>query len=375
MKGKWMNVLYYILVLTAFGYVGFRGAQVSEESPFISEPVSFAIVLVAMFVMFLLQIILHEGGHLVAGLLSGYRFVSFRIGSLTWVKTGDGKVALKRMNVQGTGGQCLLCPPDVPTEKCPYKLYHLMGGLTNLVLGAIGILLAILLPENRAVFCLCELFGVVGIVLGLTNLIPFRVGGMQNDGYNLWDLRDNMTAKECINLVLSLNALITVADSYADLPESLVSKVKSMDFSQMDLSNSSIANAFNMQAGLYFAEGDYEMAHRLQEQMLQSADVLPLFKNEAKCECLYYELTHGASSETIEQMYDKNLQKYIKTTSIYPSRQRLMYAYYALYLNDEKKAADCMKQLEKMIETYAIKADARMELATAQGLKAVHAMQ
>ena len=33
-----------------------------------------------------LQIIIHEGGHLVAGLLMGYRFVSFRVFSLTLVR-------------------------------------------------------------------------------------------------------------------------------------------------------------------------------------------------------------------------------------------------------------------------------------------------
>ena len=38
-----------------------------------------------------LQVVLHEAGHLVCGLASGYRFVSFRIFSFTWIRQG-GKV-------------------------------------------------------------------------------------------------------------------------------------------------------------------------------------------------------------------------------------------------------------------------------------------
>ena len=41
-----------------------------------------------------LQVILHEAGHLICGLVSGYRFVSFRIFSLTWIRQG-GKVRMK----------------------------------------------------------------------------------------------------------------------------------------------------------------------------------------------------------------------------------------------------------------------------------------
>ena len=38
-----------------------------------------------------LQTVIHEAGHLVFGLLSGYQYCSFRIGSFMWIKQ-DGKI-------------------------------------------------------------------------------------------------------------------------------------------------------------------------------------------------------------------------------------------------------------------------------------------
>ena len=52
----------------------------------------FAVGFFSLILSFYLHIILHEGGHLVAGLASGYKFVSFRIGSVLWIKIqGDRK--------------------------------------------------------------------------------------------------------------------------------------------------------------------------------------------------------------------------------------------------------------------------------------------
>ena len=77
-------------------------------------------ILIYLFVAMLIHTILHESGHLIAGLLTGYEYVSFRIGSLVWIKGKDNKLHLKKMKIKGTAGQCLMSPPQVPTEECPY---------------------------------------------------------------------------------------------------------------------------------------------------------------------------------------------------------------------------------------------------------------
>lgn len=364
MKDKILGALNVLIMLGTFMYIGARSTSVSLE--WTDSFFGFFVPLISAALAYVIHLILHEAGHLAAGLMTGYKFVSFRIGSIILIKNKEGKYEFKRMTVLGTGGQCLMCPPDVPTEECPYKLYNLMGGLTNLAIGLICLVLSILLPKGMLNFCLFETSAVMGFMLGITNLMPTKVNGTQNDGYNLVDLGRNQFAKKEFNLVLSLNALITVAESYDDLPEELVDELMSIDFTREDLSNASIANAFNYQAALLFVKGDYENAYKTQKYISENNDMLGIFRNEAKCECLFYEIITGAGAEVIDARYDKALQKYIKATAIYPSRQRLMYAYYTLYKKDEKKAAECMNKLEKMIDTYSVKADAVLELETAK---------
>ena len=47
---------------------------------------SMFISLISLFIAGYLQIILHEAGHLLFGLATGYKFISFRIGKLTLIK-------------------------------------------------------------------------------------------------------------------------------------------------------------------------------------------------------------------------------------------------------------------------------------------------
>ena len=94
------------------------------------------LLFVGMYAAMFLQIIIHEGGHLIFGLLTGYGFASFRIGSLMWKKEGD-SLKFCRFSLAGTGGQCLMTPPDMADGKFPYVLYNLGGSLANLI-SAVG---------------------------------------------------------------------------------------------------------------------------------------------------------------------------------------------------------------------------------------------
>ncbi len=89
-------------------------------------------LIIYMYLAICLQIVMHEFGHFVFGLLTGYRFTSFRIGSFMWMKQ-DGKIRFFRMSVAGTGGQCLMAPPDMVNRKMPYALYNLGGSIMNML--------------------------------------------------------------------------------------------------------------------------------------------------------------------------------------------------------------------------------------------------
>ena len=119
--------------------------------------VGFLISMAALLLVLPVQIILHEAGHLVFGLLSGYKFVSFRVGAVTLIRR-NGKYCVKKYRVIGTGGQCLLTPPDLPLEKMPFFWYNAGGVIVNLLLGTIA--LAIMLAVDDILSfgaCSCSL--------------------------------------------------------------------------------------------------------------------------------------------------------------------------------------------------------------------------
>ena len=78
-------------------------------------------IFICAFVAMILQTIIHEGGHLIFGLLSGYHFGSFRVFNLIWIKE-DGAIRLRRLSITGTAGQCLMVPPEPVDGKFPVVL-------------------------------------------------------------------------------------------------------------------------------------------------------------------------------------------------------------------------------------------------------------
>ena len=80
-----------------------------------------AIFFIFYFVFMVLGITIHELGHMAFGLLTGYRFCSFRLFSLVWFKE-DGKIKFKKTQYI-FAGQCLM-EPDYDESKFKFVRYR-----------------------------------------------------------------------------------------------------------------------------------------------------------------------------------------------------------------------------------------------------------
>ena len=130
--------------------------------------------LLCLALAFVLQIVLHELGHLLFGLLSGYGFVTFRFGP--------------RLLAQcGLFCRCVMCPPE-PDEDgyFPLTLYSLGGICLNLLSGLL-FLWVYFISGGMLILTLFSLSaGILGLGLGLMFALPVKY----SDGYNalwLWD--------------------------------------------------------------------------------------------------------------------------------------------------------------------------------------------
>ena len=70
---------------------------------------------------------------------------SFRVFNLMWIREG-GRIRLRRMSIAGTGGQCLMGPPDLKDGKMPVMLYNFGGAIFNLLFAVLALGLSFLYP-------------------------------------------------------------------------------------------------------------------------------------------------------------------------------------------------------------------------------------
>ena len=259
-----------------------------------------------------------------------------------------------------------MSPPICKPSECPFFLYLLGGGAANILTGEIALLIGSFTTGLPSI--ILNIFAIVGFGLGIMNLFPAKMGGTMNDGYQIFiELPKNPKAKTAQYLLLAANAILTESESTDDLPEEVKNEI--MDFSYDNLGDTAAANLLLYKAAILSEKGCYEEIREIYQRISDSDNVLDLFRKEARCELLYLEIMGDCNPERIERLADKKQLEYIKLTALYPSRKRLMYAYYLVYKRDEALAEKEYEALLKTAETHPVKAEGAIELKEAERVK------
>lgn len=357
-KIPWQQVLGTVIAAGIGALIGFFiGGWLFETQKSLGETLLSALFLLfGLYLASYAQIILHEGGHLVCGLLSGYRFSSFRIGSFMWVKE-NGKLRLKRMSLKGTGGQCLMVPPEMEDGKIPYVLYNMGGPLANLVTTPLFALLAFVFRGVPAVFLAMVMLAGVGLVCALTNGIPLRMGIVDNDGYNARSLGKDPEALFSFWVQLTANEQLAKGTRLKDMPQEWF-RVPSEE----GMKNSMTAVLGVFACNRLMDEKEFEEADRLMEKLLKmDTAIVGLHRSMMIADQIFCELVGENRSERIAQLLDKPQKKFMKSMSKYPSILRTEYAYAMLGEGDKEKAEKIRAQFEKAVRTYPSAGDIESE--------------
>ena len=318
----------------------------------------------AMVLAVIVQIAVHEAGHLVGGLMSGYRFVSYRVGSFALIRR-DGKFMFKRFSIAGTGGQCLMLPPDRPIEQIRTMPYDLGGVVANLLLSVLCVivLLCVDLDFSSAVYPV--MMAIVGFGLAALNGIPININGMPNDGMQAVMLRKDMETKRMFNTLLRANALAQNGMRPRDLPAEWFD-------CELDKENINplVVNMLSMKVGVLLDCMEWEEARELCAALLEKENHIPvIFLYEFRCEYVFTLLVTGEKAKAAEIYADKTLQAYIRQTQeIMPSRQRLLCAVSLLLDNDRAKAEEIAAKVERNREQYISLGEAISELEIMKSL-------
>lgn len=323
-----------------------------------SEGLAVFLVAAGSLVLSLLILVpIHELGHLVCGLLSGYKFISFRIFNYTIIKI-DGKLRIKKFAIAGTGGQCLLTPPDRPIDEIPTGWYNFGGILANIIVLVIA-LPFFLLDLNPFVAEALGVFIATDAIIILLNGIPLMANGVGNDGYNIKLLRKPGLSKQGIVNQLRANALIQNGMRPKDMPDELFFEPTDIDY----------RNALEVSIPLMYSsrlvdEMKYVDALKCIESLYKHKDeIMPLYVKEIACELAFLYLRTG-NLKNAEEILDKDLRKYIETyRKMMSSKERLLCAIALCLDKDEATAHEIYDNLRSRQDDYLLQGEVKSDLA------------
>lgn len=361
-KKKIQKIIFMLVTMIGFGFCGgFAGyslatvekAQEKKTSP------GMALLLLAgfallLFLAYFLQIMLHETGHLIFGLLTGYRFSSIRFGSLILIKK-DGKLCLKRMKVAGTAGQCLLLPPEGDETEFPTSLYNLGGLIVNFLVSGICLFFYFRLSQKVSVAgLLLYLVAVLGFTIFLTNALPFSEMG--TDGANTLLLKKSKEARRAFGYALRVTEALANGKEIGEMPLEWFSSDTSVP-----LDNPLVTGQAVNRFGYLMEREQYEEAYSFGESILENAvSIHMLHKGTLHLELLFMDMVIFCKNDKAKEAYKKNEKEFRQLAGLICC-PRVQYAYYTLCEPNEKKAAQQKRAFEALAKHYPYPQEVRNE--------------
>ncbi len=337
------------LALGIGGAMLFTGKSISL-GPVLLES---SVIIVGFILAAYLHIIFHEAGHLICGLASGYRFVSFRVGSLTFINQ-DGHTRIKRFSIAGTGGQCLMSPPtNVPLEQTPTMLYNAGGVLMNLLLSGLSLAVYFLVPHDHFItreLLLCFTF--IGFFLAILNGVPLKMGGIANDGYNMLNLSKDPQGTRDFAVQLLVNEQSQNGVRMSRMPAEWFTENPNLR-----LSDPIQVNAELMRAAREIDSDRIQQAIQRLLPIVTDKKVIPLLANEAKCALATAFYLTGEANLAAE-LLTKPLMDYIRAHASVMSDKQLLLAAKALLTDGNRHEAERIAaEMERKKDEYLLQGD------------------
>ena len=360
-KGKWKQYLSILFFMVIGGVCGVGIASYMDKMDNAGKSMGeiltgAGLLFLGMYVAMIFQIIIHEAGHLIFGLWTGYEFSSFRIFSFMWIKI-DGKIKFKRFSLAGTGGQCLMNPPELVDGKIPYVLYNLGGSIVNSISAIIFVFMYFIFKGIPMLSYWFLMLTVIGLAFALMNGVPMRLGTVDNDGYNALSLGKNPQALRSFWIQMKANHAQALGITLKEMPEEWFVMPSDEDMKNSMVAPMGVFVCNRLMEQHKFVEADAEMNRLLN---LESG-IVGLHRSLLVSDRMYCELLGECRMDVVNQMYTKEQKKFMKAMGTFLAVIRTEYAYALLGEKDEKKAALIKQRFEKAAAKYPYEGDLQTE--------------
>lgn len=340
---KFLFILLIIICAGIGGWSGFYSSSISLSGTDSLLQIGFILIAFCLFIF--IHIIAHESGHMIAGKLSGYRFLYFRVMNWALVKE-EGTFRIARFSIAGTGGQCLMIPSS-NVKVVPYKLYLWGGALANFAVAIIGIILNIFVIDSLYLY----IFSITSLISGVINIYPLSF----NDGNTLKNLNRDPIKRQQFFQQLELAGLLTSGKEF-----------ETIDIHHLiENPNEPLTEQYNAYVTLVKVYRELEgenFGHALEilEPLWQHrTDLIKPYQIEVMREYLFCHLTLDLHETSIqdEVLKDKLFREYLKTKQLETYRMQAAISLWGEY--DLKKTQEWINKAKKSLNqapTYADKA-------------------
>lgn len=353
-----ITLLLSIILGATIGYVAGKAmSHVARENKTSILVIAISLA-VGIYIVHYVHMVIHELGHLVAGLLSGYGFISYRIGSFIWVKE-NGRIRLKRYALPGTAGEAMMMPPVKKQGTYPYLLYSYGGIIANFLVAILAMILFLLLrPNHELVVMFLVLFTLIGFFIGLYNVLPLQFTGTPTDGCTVRAMIEEGTNRDAFYSGLSCLGLLSQGKSWQDIPRSVFFLGNDVDYS-----NPLCSTLMLHQIQYYYDRLDFKMANKLSLKLgTYYSSLMPSLKLELIGERMFLELVGQNRKEVVEAYYTRSLRNYLTKSQYSLSHKRICMAYEVLYEHNKEKAYEIYSEAMALAEQAPYKGDVFAEV-------------
>lgn len=305
--------------------------------------------------VYILQIIIHEGGHWFFGLISGYQFISFRIGGVTLVSE-EGRLRIKYYLAAGSAGQCLMLPSNSNRFKNHYALYLLGGIMADLILFlCTGILVIGSWKLSIYVRCAALIYSLYSLICIVMNALPKVDGAIMNDGTSFYLLRRDKKTVYFFFGQLEIMGRLQSGTPYRKLPKELIQVSKTIV-----ISNEMIAWNKVFESYYYMDQGDWASALDcilLLEEAIQQGSCSLLLRNTILLEKLFLAIKLSWDEGEILVLYEASKVLMVRRGEDFNVlRVQAAYELYKSHLKETKHMV--RKAMNRMRLSYPYKGEA-----------------
>lgn len=297
-------------------------------------------------------LIVHEFGHLIFGLLTGYTFAAIGFGHHLFLRR-DGRVRRFVYKLPGALGFCAMEVPDMKDGSFPFALYLSGGALCNAFLALVCIF-AFAFGIGSGVLFFPHAFllpAFVNAYFAIVSILPIKTKLLNTDGKQLFDLLKHKNMRKSFWACEKISAAQYRGVKFEDIPSEW--------FNETDDTQSVYAASIRAVRLLALAETDEpkEVCALIENELSENHALSGTAKGLLTCMRIYYESTGERDDGTLKKLITQTQIDFMKRMKNTPSAIQSEYAYTLLVEKDVREASRIKARLEKISKKYPFPAE------------------